>query len=79
MKMQTSNWKSSRPSSKRDEAGFTAFFSSSMTFTCCVSAVRDRLQWIQLMFNSLLGDEVDVTVLRDGQRVKHKVTLAKPR
>ena len=29
--------------------------------------------------NFSAGDEVDVTVLRDGQRVKLKVTLAKPR
>ena len=29
--------------------------------------------------NFSAGDEVEVTVLRDGQRVKLKVTLAKPR
>ena len=43
------------------------------------SKVSDLSDFDLALRNFSAGDEVDVTVLRDGQRVKLKVTLAKPR
>jgi hypothetical protein len=43
------------------------------------SKVADLSDFDLALRNFSAGDEVDVTVLRDGQRVKLKVTLAKPR
>lgn len=43
------------------------------------SKVSDLSDFDLALRNYSAGDEVDVTVLRDGQRVKLKVTLAKPR